>query len=78
MAIRPYNVDNPYVNFFYAFDMSDELELRNRYFLYTPTNDLNDPGNGIYFATTRAGNVWPNTLNSPSYIMGKRLPFTKR
>ncbi len=62
---------NPFVDplrpteFYQPFDISDELELRNRFFLYS----------GV---TPRFGIFWPDTLD-PDYLSGgKFVPYNKQ
>ena len=61
----PLGVIPPAVNTPTPFDISDELELRNRYFLFSP----NKP---------RFTQAWPFTLNPPTDLpgYGKMLPYT--
>jgi len=44
------------------FDIGDELEFRNRFFLFSPTK-------------TRSGTVWPATFNPGAGKVGKQIPY---
>ena len=47
------------------FDISDELERRNRFILFSP-------------AVTRCAQVWPVTFNPPAGPVGRKLPYGSR
>lgn len=52
----------PPVEAYAPFDISDELEFRNRFFLFSPV-------------LTRSGQVWPRTFNPGPGTVGKRNPY---
>ena len=58
VAARLLNPEFGYV----PFDIGDELEFRNRFFLFSPT-------------LTRSGMVWPVTFNPGPSNVGKQIPY---
>ncbi len=55
----------PPVEAYAPFDISDELELRNRFLLFSS-------------AVTRCAQVWPVTFNPPAGAVGRQLPYGSR